>query len=118
MTFFLLPDSYPGAGTVWQPPVDVFRTRTGWLLKFDVPGVRIEDITVHLAGRRLTVAGVRHDVISEEGCTYYSMEISYNRFERSIDLPANLDGARIQMEARDGILLIRISPNRPEGERR
>lgn len=117
MTFFLLPTSVPRGGTAWQPLVDIFRTRTGWLLKFDLPGVRTEDITVHLSGRRLTVAGVRHDVISEEGCTYYSMEISYNRFERTIELPADLDDARIRMEARDGILLVRITSNQKEGQR-
>jgi HSP20 family protein len=97
--------------------VDIFRTRGGWLLKFDLPGVRMEDVGVQIAGDRLTVAGVRHDVISEEGCTYYSMEISCNRFERTIELPADLEGARIQLEARDGILLVRITSNRKEGER-
>ena len=30
-------------------------------------------------------AGVRRDSFLEEGSSYYSMEISYNRFERSLD---------------------------------
>jgi HSP20 family protein len=89
--------------------VDVYRTRSGWLLKFDLAGVKAEDVTVSLRGRRITVAGVRRDSIVEEGCSYYSMEISYNRFERSIEMPADLVNARLRLEARDGLLLVRVN---------
>jgi HSP20 family molecular chaperone IbpA len=36
------------------------------------------------------------------------MEISYNRFERTIELPCALDGAQVHMEAREGILMVRL----------
>jgi HSP20 family molecular chaperone IbpA len=36
------------------------------------------------------------------------MEISYNRFERTIEMPSNLDHARVRLEARNGILLVRM----------
>ncbi len=93
----------------WEPSVDVYRTRDGWLLKFDLAGVKAEDVTVSLRGRRITVAGVRRDSFVEEGSSYYSMEISYNRFERSIEMPADLENARLTLEARDGLLLVRVS---------
>src|SRR5579864_7170066 len=94
--------------TLWQPSADVYRTRTGWLLKFDLAGVRPEDVTVSVRGRRVSVSGIRRDFIAEEGCSYYSMEISYNRFERSLEMPADLENARITLEARDGLLLVRM----------
>jgi HSP20 family protein len=93
---------------LWQPSADIYRTRNGWLLKFDLAGVRPEDVTVSVRGRRVSVSGVRRDFIAEEGCSYYSMEISYNRFERSLEMPANLENARITLEARDGLLLVRM----------
>jgi HSP20 family protein len=93
---------------LWQPSADIYRTRNGWLLKFDLAGVRPEDVTVSVRGRRVSVSGVRRDYIVEEGCSYYSMEISYNRFERSLEMPANLENARITLEARDGLLLVRM----------
>jgi HSP20 family protein len=93
----------------WEPSVDVYRTRYGWLLKFDLAGVKAEDVTVSLRGRRITVQGIRRDSIIEEGCSYYSMEISYNRFERSIEMPADLENARLTLEARDGLLLVRVN---------
>jgi HSP20 family protein len=36
------------------------------------------------------------------------MEIAYSRFERSVELPCNLDRADITTEYRDGMLLVRI----------
>jgi HSP20 family protein len=93
---------------LWQPLADVYRTRDGWLLKFDLAGVRPEDVRVIVHGRRVSVSGVRRDLMLEEGCSYYSMEISYNRFERSLDMPADLEHARITLEARNGLLLVRM----------
>jgi HSP20 family protein len=92
----------------WEPSADVYRTRDGWLLKFDLAGVRPEDVTVSVSGRRVKVTGVRRDTIVEEGCSYYVMEISYNRFERSLEMPVNLADARVTIEARNGLLLVRM----------
>jgi len=92
----------------WEPSADVYRTRDGWLLKFDLAGVRPEDVAVSVSGRRVTVSGVRRDTSVEEGCSYYAMEISYNRFERCLEMPVNLADARVTIEARDGLLLVRM----------
>jgi len=92
----------------WEPSADVYRTRDGWLLKFDLAGVRPEDVTVSISGRRVKVSGIRRDTVVEEGCSYYAMEISYNRFERSLEMPVNLANAQVTMEARDGLLLVRM----------
>jgi len=50
-----------GPPAVWAPAVDVYRVGEGWLLKFDLAGVRPEDIQLHAAGRKLTVSGRMRD---------------------------------------------------------
>jgi HSP20 family protein len=92
----------------WTPSADVYRTRDGWLLKFDLAGVRPEDVTVTVRGRRVAISGFRRDSVMEEGCSYYSMEISYNQFERTIEMPCDMEHARMSLETRDGILLVRM----------
>ena len=92
----------------WQPSADVHRTQDGWLVKFDLAGVQVADVMVAIRGRRLIVSGVRRDSFLEEGSSYYSMEISYNRFERSLMMPANLESARVTIVAREGLLLVRL----------
>src|SRR5262245_5099313 len=102
----------PAAGTFletpWHPPADVYRCATGWLVKFDLAGVRLEDLSLSVCGRRLTVQGCRRDWFAEAGHHHYSMEIAYSHFERSIELPCPIEPAQVATEYRDGMLLVRI----------
>lgn len=94
----------------WQPAADVYSTRHGWLVKFDLAGVRPQEIEVVARGQRLTVRGVRRDCTLDEGHRYHSLEISYNRFERTIELPCNVEAAQVSTDYRDGMLLIYLQP--------
>jgi len=106
--------SSPAAeATCWQPAVDIYRSRSGWLLKFDLAGVRVEDVEVLVEGCRVTVRGVRRDWVLEEGYWHYSMEIAYNRFERTVQLPCDLAHAHAHLDYRHGILVVRLEA---EGE--
>ena len=92
----------------WKPFADVYRVEGGWILKFDLAGVRPEDVKVSIDGNQVLVSGVRRDVFIEHNWTCYSSEITYSHFERTIALPNVIENAKIKMEYRDGILLIRI----------
>ncbi|HET8547180.1 MAG TPA: Hsp20/alpha crystallin family protein [Bryobacteraceae bacterium] len=91
------------------PAVDIVRTIDGWLLRFELAGVRLEDVNLQLGRRDIVLSGVRRDHMLEQGCSFYSMEITYSRFERTVQLPTDLSGARFNLEYRDGILLVRIT---------
>lgn len=112
-TFFFHPgDSY--CEGCWEPKVDIYRGRNGWLIKFDLAGVRPEEINLIVQDHLLTVSGIRRDWVVLEGQQAYSMEISYNRFERSIELPCDLRECEMSREYRDGMLLITILPRENE----
>jgi HSP20 family protein len=100
----------------WEPAVDVYRTSWGWILKFDLAGVRMEDVHVHVSKRQVTVSGVRRDYMMEDGCRHYSMEISYSRFQRTIELPDDVNRENLRMDYRDGILFVRIRTKGNENE--
>jgi HSP20 family protein len=101
------PPDVAAESTDWRPSADVYRTRDGWLLKFDLAGVRPEDVRLTVQGSTITVGGSRRDCCLEEGCSQYRMEISYSHFERRIDLPADLSRSRLTTEFRDGMLIVR-----------
>lgn len=92
----------------WQPPADVYRTPDGWLIKYELAGVRPEEIKLTVEGRSLVLRGVRRDICIEQGQRSYSMEISYNSFERAIALPCELGCLDISTDYRDGMLLVRL----------
>lgn len=90
----------------WRPAADVYSTPHGWLIKFDLAGVRPQEIEVLARGQRLTVRGLRRDCTLDEGHRYHSLEISYNRFERTIELPCDVEATQISTDYRDGMLLV------------
>jgi HSP20 family protein len=94
--------------TAWRPSADIYHTTEGWVVKFDLAGVRPEDIRVSVSGRRLTVSGCRRDCFAQEGHSHYQLEIAYSHFERSLELPCNLESAAIAIDSRDGMLLVHI----------
>ena len=73
--------------TPWQPSADVYRTRDGWVLKFDLAGVRADEVTVSIRGRRVCVSGVRRDTVVEElrarqGARWHSTHFTYDAASR------------------------------------
>jgi HSP20 family protein len=106
---FLFPAFQTQERMHWRPSVDVYRTRNGWLLKFDLAGVQMEDVSVEVRGSRITVSGVRRDCMAAEADACYAMEIAYNRFERTVELPGELVNPAVTLEGRNGILIIRVT---------
>jgi HSP20 family protein len=102
------PPTNPEPSGIWRPAIDVYQTEAGWLLKADLAGVNPKDIGVEVHGRCIRIQGLRRDWCLEEGCRHYRLEIAYSRFERVIDLPEDLGAAKIDLDFRQGMLLIRI----------
>jgi HSP20 family protein len=92
----------------WEPRADVYSTPAGWVVKFDLAGVRPEDVKVEMEDRLLRVSGVRRDWIIERDWRHHSMEIAYSRFERVIKLPCEAQRCRVSIERQDGMLIVRI----------
>lgn len=104
----LFTSAEPPRHAPWQPAADIYRTRFGWLVKLDLAGVRPGDVELIAHGNLLTVRGHRRDCSLEEGCHCYRLEITYDRFERTLELPCNLDDAHVTAEHHEGMLLVRI----------
>lgn len=92
----------------WEPRADIYRASNGWVVKLDLAGIRPEDVTLKIAGPTLHVQGIRRDWIIEEDWSHHSMEITYSQFERSLQLPCEIQDAQIKMDYRDGMLIVRL----------
>lgn len=105
---FFLPGLDPARLKSWQPAVDVYRLPDGWIIKFELAGVAPEDVTVTVRGNHLILQGMRLDHCLVPGCSLHQMEIAYNQFERSIELPEKIDQTTMECEFVHGMLLVRI----------
>jgi HSP20 family protein len=92
----------------WRPAADVYRTATGWILKIELAGVQPQDVHVEVHGPRLTVSGYRRDLQLEIGWRCHSLEISYDRFERTFEFPCHVAECDPQMRFEHGMLWLSV----------
>jgi HSP20 family molecular chaperone IbpA len=59
-------------------------------------------------GRTICIRGTRSDREAGEGREFYSLEIAYSQFHRVIELPCEVERARLETSYRDGMLLVRV----------
>lgn len=96
------------SGRLWNPAADVYRVSDGWVVKVDLAGVCIDELEIELHDSILNIRGCRRDTHYREGFVYQQMEITYSRFEKSIQFPGPIDGAAIRRDYRDGFLIIDV----------
>jgi HSP20 family molecular chaperone IbpA len=67
------------SGQLWYPAADVYQTPEGWLVKVELAGV-----------------------------SYHQMEITYSRFEKVLKFPASIEGASVEHNFDNGLLIIHL----------
>lgn len=96
------------SGRLWNPPADVYRSNDGWIVKVDLAGICSEELEIELDQSRLRIRGCRRDTLIKEGFSYQQMEITYSRFEKTIQFPCSIEAASLQHDYRDGLLVINL----------
>jgi HSP20 family protein len=96
------------SGKLWYPAADVYSTPDGWIVKVELAGVSVDDLEIEIEGNILYIAGIRRDRTCTVGMSYHQMEITYSRFEKTLRFPGSIDGARVEHNYHDGLLLIHL----------
>ena len=96
------------SGKFWYPAADIYQTREGWIVKIELAGVSTEDIEIEIQGDSLYIAGTRRDTTCSHEFALHQMEITYSRFEKNLRFPASIQGASIEHNFDNGLLIIRL----------
>ena len=96
------------SGRLWNPAADVYRSEKGWIVKVDLAGVCSDELEIEIRDSLLRIRGCRRDTHYRDGFVYQQMEITYSRFEKSIEFPAPIEGATIRQDYTDGFLIIDV----------
>ncbi len=92
----------------WAPAVDIKELPDKFVLIADIPGVKPEDIDVHMEAGVLTVKGEKESEAKTEKDGYKRIERSYGSFYRRFSLPDSADGDAISANYKHGVLEITI----------
>ena len=94
--------------------VDIYEKDNTIVINAELPGVAKEDISVDIKGKLVTLGGERKsdEEINEENC--YRRERRYGKFERTFNLPFEVNGDSIKATYDNGILKLEIA--KPEAQ--
>lgn len=86
--------------------LEIAETDEALTVRAEVPGFTANELDIRVDGKRLTIAG-KHESKeqSTKGKTIYS-ERCANEIFRSVALPSDVDGARVNATLKDGVLNI------------
>jgi HSP20 family protein len=111
----MLGDSWGRGGYVsrrttgFSPNVDVYYCGDPQraVVKVDLAGVDLGDVSIEVSGRRLAIVGGR-PVQETEGRVYQQVEIPSGPFRRIVELQVEVDADRAKATYEDGILRIEL----------
>ena len=88
--------------------LEIAETDDALTVRAEVPGFTTKELDINVEPRRLTIAG-KHEAREEKkkGKTIYS-EHCAQEILRSIDLPADVDGAKATATLKDGVLKLEL----------
>lgn len=103
-----LGSSAPDAPEEFQPTIDVTETASEWRIRAELPGVAPEDVEVSLTGNLLTIRGEKKGEAVSEGEHCRRSERRYGRFVRSLEFPTDVDSAKVEARAKNGVLVVTL----------
>jgi len=91
-----------------QLAVDVYETEGEIVIKSAIAGVTPENLEVFVHNDMLTIRGSRPPECQDVGMRHLVRECHWGSFSRSLILPSEIDGDRIQAELKNAVLTVRL----------
>ena len=94
-----------GHGTF--PPVNVFRQGHDFVLVAELPGIDRSKLDVQVKGRQVRIRGTKTVDLDGE-VSVHRRERRAGAFDRTLVIPAELDGDKVRAEYRNGVLALHL----------
>ncbi|MHB8863438.1 MAG: Hsp20/alpha crystallin family protein [Pirellulaceae bacterium] len=83
----------------------------------EMPGFELDELEIYVNGaKQLTIKGERKQA-AKEGGVWHRQERSFGKFERSLELPHDVDADKVSADLKQGVLTITL-PKREEDKPR
>lgn len=92
----------------WGPAMDIIRGDDSLVLKVELPGITLEEVTIEVEDGVLTISGEHEEKLDEEKDRFVRRERRYGSFYRSMLLPPGVQPEQIKATCRDGLLEVTV----------
>lgn len=106
--FFRDIDAVPEGIPAFSARLDVAETDKAVTVTADLPGLEEKDIELSLNENVLSLKGEKKAESEEEGKNFYRKERTYGAFYREVELPAEIDAARVEATFKNGVLTVML----------
>ncbi len=96
----------PSLAEGFTPLADVEETDDAYLVEIELPGVKRDDISLEVAGRRLTVSGERKE--RERAGILRRRTRTVGRFHYEVVLPGDVEEDDVSASMDEGVLTVRV----------
>jgi HSP20 family protein len=96
------------APSVWAPRVDVEEDKESYVVRAELPGMKLEDIKITTVDNQLVIRGEKRREVESNDKTYHRVERVYGAFERAFTLTKAVASDKIEAIYRDGVLSVRV----------
>ena len=92
----------------WAPALDVHEDKDKFTVSLELPGLKREDINVHLEDGSLIISGERKEEVVNESTQVHRRERFYGKFSRALTLPTAVSADKVKAAYKDGILTVTL----------
>lgn len=94
-----------GAATL---AMDVYETGDALVVSAPVPGIKPEDVEITITGNALTIKGETKAEEREEQGDYIRQEVRYGSFQRTVELPVEVQSDKAEAVFENGMLKLTL----------
>ncbi|OGI68421.1 hypothetical protein A2738_00865 [Candidatus Nomurabacteria bacterium RIFCSPHIGHO2_01_FULL_42_15] len=88
--------------------VDIYQTPTDIIIQTFVAGVKPDDLELSIARDIVTIVGAREENRNIDEENYFTKELYWGRFSRTISLPVEIEPEEVEATEKHGLLTIRL----------
>lgn len=99
------------------PPLNIWEDAENYHAEADLPGVDPKDVDIQVEGNVLTLRGEKKNEAEDQGKNYHYVERVYGTFQRTVQLPSNVDPEKVTAAYKNGVLTVTIA-KKPEAKSR
>ncbi len=97
-----------GTWGAYHPRVDIREDEKEFTISAELPGMDEKDVDVTLTRNVLRLRGEKKHESEEKKADYHRTERSYGSFERSIQLPEDIEAGKAEATFKKGVLTVRV----------
>jgi HSP20 family protein len=102
----MLGDSMRGPSAGVFPLMNVTEDKENYFIRAELPGIETDGLDISVTGDTLSIAGERKISEEKDDVRYHRREREAGKFSRILNLPTQINTAKVEARCTDGLLSI------------